>query len=173
MHLITLIILVLDWVSYTKPEFWPNFLIESLPNPHFRKNNAFILHLDYTGEIYPIDLGDLPPVSGCHMGIFGAYHSWKLNTQKPAKKTDEYYEIYVTTPSPPQLPKTKNNQKKITTKQLTWHQDMMISQLHHGCIQELIDLAPGPQLNGFLLYQQKQRLGFPKKRVVDGSELQG
>ena len=59
----------------------------------------------------------------------------------------------------------------------------MISQVHHGfisffnqissrtCIQELMDLAPGPQLNGFLLYQQKQRLGYVK-HMLDGSALQ-
>ena len=39
-------------------------------------------------------------------------------------------------------------------------------------IQELMDLAPGPQLNGFLLYQQKQRLGYVKY-MLDGSALQG
>ena len=38
------------------------------------------------------------------------------------------------------------------------------------CIQELMDLAPGPQLNGFLLYQQKQRLGYVK-HMLDGSVL--
>lgn len=35
-----------------------------------------------------------------------------------------------------------------------------------------MDLAPGPQLNGFLLYQQKQSLGYGK-HMLDGSALQG
>ena len=151
-----------NWVSYHK-KIGQTFWLNLYPILTFKTKcqSSFFIWI-YRFDIHRMDLGDLP----WYPGVFGASHSWKLNTQKPANQT---MNIAKSISPPPPLPHTKNNNK--TKNQLTWHQTTMISSSSWGSspffnqissrngMQELMDLAPGPQLNGFLLYQQKQRLG--------------
>jgi len=63
---------------------------------------------------------------------------------------------------------TRRHYRQLSARGEEVYQQMLLSRFRIlSVLKELMDLAPGPQLNGFLLYQQKQRA----KRMANMQEL--
>lgn len=54
---------------------------------------------------------------------------------------------------------TRRHYRQLSSRAIEVHQQMLMARFHiFNVLKELIDLAPGPQINGYFLYQQKQRV---------------